>query len=32
VIGELENMIEKALEIMQQTLFGIGWARHLAKG
>jgi len=32
VIGELEDMIEKALEIKQRTLFGIGLARHLAKG
>jgi len=32
VIGELEAMIEKALEIKQQTLFGIGLARSLAKG
>jgi len=32
VIGELEDMIEKALEIKQRTLFGIGLARRLAKG
>ena len=32
VIGELEEVIEKALEIKQRTLFGIGLARHLAKG
>ena len=32
VIGELEDMIEKALEIKQRTLFSIGLARHLAKG
>jgi len=32
VIGELEDMIEKALEIKQRTLFGIALARHLAKG
>ena len=31
-IGELGDMIEKALEIKQRTLFGIGLARHLAKG
>ena len=32
VIGELEDMIEKTKEIKQRTLFGIGLARHLAKG
>ena len=32
VIGELEDMIEKALEIRQRTLFGIGLAGRLAKG
>jgi len=32
VIGELEDMIEKALEIKQRTLFGIGLARRLARG
>jgi len=32
VIGELEDMIEKALEIKQRTLFGKGLARSLAKG
>jgi len=32
VIGEVEDMIEKALEITQRTLFGIGLARHLANG
>jgi len=32
VIGELEDMIEKAIEIKQRTLFGIGLARRLAKG
>ena len=32
VIGELEELIEKALGIKQRTLFGIGLARHLAKG
>jgi len=31
VIGELEDMIEKALEIKQRTPFGIGPARHLAR-
>jgi len=29
VIGELEELIEKALEIKQRRLFGIGFARHL---
>ena len=32
VIGELEGMIEKALEIKQRALFGIGLARQLARG
>ena len=32
VIGELEDMIEKAIAIKQRTLFGMGLARHLAKG
>ena len=32
VIGELKDMIEKALEIKQRTLFGIGLARRLANG
>jgi len=32
VIGELEEMIEKAIEIKQRTLFGIGLARNLTKG
>jgi len=32
VIGELEDMIEKALEIKQRTLFAIGLARHLNFG
>jgi len=31
VIGELEDMIAKAQEIKQRTLFGMGLARHLAK-
>jgi len=31
VIGELEDMIEKALEIKQRTLSGMGLARRLAK-
>jgi len=31
VIDELEDMIEKALEVKQRTLFGIGLARHLAQ-
>jgi len=30
VIGELKDMIEKALETNQQTLFGMGLARRLA--
>jgi len=32
VIGELEEMIEKTIEIKQRTLFRIRLARHLAKG
>jgi len=32
VIVELEDMIEKALEIKQRTLFGMGLPKHLAKG
>jgi len=32
VIGELEDMIEKAIEIKQRMKFGIGLASHLAKG
>jgi len=32
VFGELEDMVEKALEIKQRTLFGIGLARRLANG
>jgi len=32
VIGELEDMIEKSLEIKQCPLFGMGLTRHLAKG
>ena len=31
VIGKLEDMIEKALEVKQRKLFGMGLARHLAK-
>jgi len=32
VIGELEDMIEKDLEIKQRRLFGMGLARRLSKG
>ena len=31
VVGELEEMIDKAKEISQRTLFGIGFARILNK-
>ena len=31
VVGELEELIEKAKEISQRTLFGIGFARILNK-
>ena len=30
-VGELEELIEKAKEIRQRTLFGIGFARILSK-
>jgi len=32
MIGGLEDMIEKAIEIRQRTLFGMSLARRLAKG
>ena len=32
VSGELEDVIEKAIEIKQRRLFGIGLARRLTKG
>ena len=31
VVGELEELIDKAKEISQRTLFGIGFARILNK-
>jgi len=31
VVGEFEELIEKAKEISQRTLFGIGFARILNK-
>jgi len=31
VVGEIEELIDKAKEISQRTLFGIGFARILNK-
>ena len=31
VVGELEELIDKAKELKQRTLFGIGFARDVAR-